>query len=57
MGSALYKIELAIRNLRCHPVGVRGFDQIPGSGNQKDRGCDLMETVSGEGWGVCQQGV
>ena len=57
MGSALYQIELAIRNLRCHPVGVRGFDQIPGSGNQKDGGCDLMETVSGEGWGVCQQGV
>ena len=57
MGSALYQIELAIRNLCGHPVGVGGFDQIPGSGDQEDGSSDLMKTVSGEGWGVCQQGV
>ena len=35
--------ELAVWDLRCHPAGMGGLYEIPGSGKDQDRCLDMLQ--------------
>ena len=57
MRASFNESELAVWDLRCHPAGMGGLYEIPGSGKDQDRCLDMLQASGRKMRGVCQEAV